>query len=196
MTSEFDRLFATAVTLLFAGYLLRCCLGGILLGAAHIPGRVGRTCTHLGEAVTPKLARRVVGGLLGALTVFSGISPALAVSSPAPIADSDHQSVVPQLDRGPRVGSIATAPQGARSIPPRPASGSVANKQKRGSKTVKVKAGDCLWRLAADQLGSAASDSEIGDQTERWYSTNRSVIGSDPDLIATGSRLTVPGDAR
>gem|GEM_PF-1256636 len=198
MTSDFDRLFAMVVGALFATYVLRCCLGGILLGAARIPGRVGRVCTSWGDAVTPKLARRLAVGFFGALTAVTGVSPALAVDSApvatqTPIPGGNHSSIdIPHLDRGPvSTTSTIPPPRAAKSAAPQSAPA------KQGSaKRVRVKAGDCLWLLAAKQLGSTASNSAIADQTDRWYSANHSLIGSDPDIIVTGSLLTVPGDAR
>jgi nucleoid-associated protein YgaU len=199
MTSEFDRLFAVAVGALFTAYLLRCFLGGLLLGAARIPGRVGQVCNYWGEAVTPKLARRVAVGFFGALTAFTGVSPALAVNSTppptqTPIPGGNHSHVdIPDLDRGPGANkSTVKPPEAAKTRTP----AAVSPSESSDPATIRVRAGDCLWLLAAKQLGSKTSDSDIAKQTKRWYSVNRSAIGSDPDVITVGSILTVPSDAR
>ncbi|NQU37672.1 MAG: hypothetical protein HQ526_08790 [Actinobacteria bacterium] len=204
MTSEFDRLFAIVVGALFAAYLLRCFLGGILLGAARIPGRAGNACSRWGEAVTPKLARRVAVGVFGGLAAFTGVSPALAATTvPTPASTptesqapgGSHSSIaIPDLDRGP----AATPPSdtSAENISQSKAPQKPTLTQKGSLGTIRVKTGDCLWGLAGEQLGSAATDSQIAAQTKLWYSANRSVIGGNPDLIKIGSRLTVPGDPR
>jgi len=199
MTSDFDRLFTMAVGALFAAYLLRCFLGGVLLGAARVPGRVGRVCNYWGEAVTPKLARRVAVGVFGAIAAFTGISPAMAVSSAptptqTPVPGGNHSHVdIPNLDRGPGTDESPAKPTRASKAR---APSAVSPAKPGATQSIRVRAGDCLWLLAAKQLGSTASDSDIANQTKRWYSVNRSVIGSDPDVIAIGSLLTIPGDVR
>lgn len=63
---------------------------------------------------------------------------------------------------------------------------------------VVVRRGDTLWSIAARHLGEQATDQDVAEAWPRWYSTNRDVIGGDPDLIVPGQRLVVPatGDAR
>jgi hypothetical protein len=58
-----------------------------------------------------------------------------------------------------------------------------------------VSPGDCLWRIASDrlrQVGPPPSDGEIAVAVTSWWSTNRSVIGPDPDLIHPGQVLLPP----
>ena len=59
-----------------------------------------------------------------------------------------------------------------------------------GDEILVVKAGDSLWSIAAGQLPSGASDTEVDAAWHRLYEQNRRVIGSDPDLIVAGMRLT------
>jgi len=62
--------------------------------------------------------------------------------------------------------------------------------------TVTVRSGDTLWHLAADGLPADATAAEIAEASRGWYSSNRSVIGDDPDLLLPGQVLTVPGADR
>ncbi len=62
------------------------------------------------------------------------------------------------------------------------------------ARTVVVRAGDCLWHLAAADLPPDASPTRV---TARWqlnYRLNAGVIGPDPDLIHPGQRLVLPPD--
>lgn len=59
-------------------------------------------------------------------------------------------------------------------------------------RTVVVRAGDCLWHLAAADLPVGASAPRV---TARWQAIHRlnvAVIGPDPDLIQPGQRLALP----
>jgi hypothetical protein len=59
-------------------------------------------------------------------------------------------------------------------------------------RTVVVRAGDCLWHLAAADLPADASAAHV---TARWHAVHRlnaAVIGPDPDLIHPGQRLALP----
>lgn len=48
-----------------------------------------------------------------------------------------------------------------------------------------VEQGDCLWNIAAEQLGDSARWMEL-------YEYNKEIIGEDPNLILPGMRLLVP----
>ncbi|KOY88210.1 hypothetical protein AD998_13815 [bacterium 336/3] len=48
-----------------------------------------------------------------------------------------------------------------------------------------VQPGDTLWGIAQEQLGNGALYMEI-------YNANKSVIGSNPDLIKVGMELVIP----
>lgn len=52
-------------------------------------------------------------------------------------------------------------------------------------KTYTVKQGDCLWNIAKSFYGSGAAYTKI-------YEANRSVIGSNPNLIYPGQVFTIP----
>lgn len=61
-----------------------------------------------------------------------------------------------------------------------------------GNDRLTVRAGDCLWLIAARRLGPGAGDADVAAATAELYAANRSVIGTDPDLIRPGQVLTVP----
>jgi resuscitation-promoting factor RpfA len=58
---------------------------------------------------------------------------------------------------------------------------------------VPVAAGDTLWALAAKQLGPGASNADVSAEVRRWYEANRDEIGPNPDRLAPGTKLRVPG---
>lgn len=58
--------------------------------------------------------------------------------------------------------------------------------------SVTVHAGDSLWSIAAAHLPPGSDDAAVAAAWPRWYATNRSVVGDDPDLIRPGQILTVP----
>jgi LysM repeat protein len=55
-----------------------------------------------------------------------------------------------------------------------------------GGGTHEVKAGDFLWKIAAEQLGDASRWPEL-------YALNKDVIGDNPNLILPGQKLRLPG---
>lgn len=57
---------------------------------------------------------------------------------------------------------------------------------------VTVHAGDCLWSLAAQALGPAATSRAVATAWPEWWAVNRDVIGADPDLLRPGLQLRVP----
>ena len=59
-------------------------------------------------------------------------------------------------------------------------------------RTVVVRAGDCLWRLAAADLPADASAARISARWQAIHRLNVAVIGPDPDLIHPGQRLVLP----
>lgn len=58
--------------------------------------------------------------------------------------------------------------------------------------SVVVLRGDTLWSIAARSLDAGATDAQIAVATARWFDTNRSVIGDDPDVILPGQELLAP----
>jgi hypothetical protein len=62
----------------------------------------------------------------------------------------------------------------------------------RSPARITVRPGECLWSIAAEALPPRASDARVAAAWPRWWRTNRSVVGPDPDLIRPGERLTQP----
>lgn len=58
--------------------------------------------------------------------------------------------------------------------------------------TVTVVDGDCLWDLAAAELGPDATVLEVDARWREWHRHNRDLIGHDPHLLHTGTVLEVP----
>ncbi|HEY9787918.1 MAG TPA: LysM peptidoglycan-binding domain-containing protein [Candidatus Obscuribacterales bacterium] len=54
--------------------------------------------------------------------------------------------------------------------------------------TYTIRAGDCLWNIAKNQLGDALKWKEI-------YNLNHDVLGTNPDLIHPGTNIELPGGA-
>ena len=65
-----------------------------------------------------------------------------------------------------------------------------------GTATHVVEQGDCLWRIAGDNLaarnGAEPSSAVIARFWPVIYEANRAVIGDDPNLILPGQRLLIP----
>jgi hypothetical protein len=57
---------------------------------------------------------------------------------------------------------------------------------------VTVRAGDCLWSLASDNLGADAPIAAVQARWRRIYRLNKAVIGPDPELIRPGQILQLP----
>lgn len=115
----------------------------------------------------PPLVRRL-------LLAACGVAVAAALTQPAAAsgddADRDSLAGLPMPDRALGAGHS-----------PVPAARSVV-----------VRAGDCLWSLAARDLGPGAT---VGAVEARWrwiYRLNRTLIGPDPDLIRPGQLLELP----
>lgn len=83
-----------------------------------------------------------------------------------------------------------TAPT-ARTNEPNPTLQSVPSRRLE-AEGVTVRRGDCLWDIAARELGDDASASEIAHRADAWHAHNRKVIGPDPDLIFPNTQLTPP----
>lgn len=58
--------------------------------------------------------------------------------------------------------------------------------------TVTVRRGDCLWDIAAEELGPHATDREVDRRWREWHEANRETIGPDPHLLVPGTVLTAP----
>jgi hypothetical protein len=169
-STQIDALLAWAFGALFAVFAARSAIGGLLAALGALPGRFGDSCHQLSLIVTPRLVRRLA---VAAVALVS----ATAVVTPAQAADGRGAAQI-RIDRG-------TAQQ-------RPDSVDMPHRHT----TVTVNDDDCLWSLAADQLGPNATEHDIDRQWRRWYRLNRQTIGHDPNIIVTGATLLVPAVTR
>jgi nucleoid-associated protein YgaU len=108
----------------------------------------------------------------------------------------------PEWQSLPDPGWRAPAPPPAPLLPPAEAALVTSGASRTGApaaralrtaeERVVVHRGDSLWTIAARSLGGGASDAEVAAEWPRWWHANRAVIGSDPDLLRPGTRLTPP----
>jgi hypothetical protein len=171
-----------------------------LTAAGH---HAAATVACLVSATTPRALRRVVALACGvALTTPAWASPAAATATSAEPAEA-----------GPPRAAPAASLTGL-AVPER-VTGSVLDETRRTRPStapthVVVRAGDSLWTITAELLGSAAQDPGRSDthrqpspgdaptakQVARgWralYRANAHGVGPDPDLIHPGDVLRVP----
>jgi hypothetical protein len=194
------------------GYLA---LGAVLALLAALPGAAGAAFDSISERITPRAYRRVAQLVLG-LTVVAG--PAIgtaaqaapndastSITAVAGRVDLDRPGTSPanagariELDRpgtpsnngGSRVdldrpGTSAHPRSGANDLLVRPV-------RDRSDHSYTVVRGDCLWDIAKAHLPTGATDAQIDAEWHRWYAANRSVVGTNPDLIFPGQVFTAP----
>lgn len=156
------------------------------LGSDDFPTAIGAlvALTALGIAVwslavlavglvEPELARRLAPPLIGGLLVVTALPLAAQATAPGALGGPLDGLRLPDRPEAPVVTSTSTTPAVQ-------ANGHV------------VTPGDTLWTIVAARLGSTASDAEIAVAVQQWAASNRHVIGSDPNLIRPGQRLTPP----
>ena len=114
---------------------------------------------------------------LTAVTVSASL-PVATAASPDPQPPSSVPSSLSSLDWTPLV---AARPPADRVQP-----------ATTGAEQLTVRPGDSLWAIAARELGAGAGPRRIAVRWPLWWSGNRAVIGSNPDLIHPGQRLTAP----
>lgn len=199
------------------GYLA---LGAVLALLAALPGAAGAAFDAISERVTPTAYRRVAQLVLG-LTVVAGPAIGTAAQAAPNDVTTSITAVAGRvnLDRpGDSPANAAgrieldrpgtPANNGSRVDLDRPGTGSTqttspgnrasANNllvrpvRDRSDHSYTVVRGDCLWDIAKAHLPAGASDAQIDTEWHRWYAANRSVVGTNPDLIFPGQVFTAP----
>jgi nucleoid-associated protein YgaU len=117
----------------------------------------------------------------------AGTSP--AASSPAPSMPAPSMSTASSPTPSNPTPTRSAPPAGGTGTPTMPGPGSGPEGSSTG---VVVRAGDSLWTIAARSLGPHATNAEIAHEWPRWWAANRQLIGSDPNLIQPGLRLSPP----
>ncbi|MGD6979672.1 MULTISPECIES: LysM peptidoglycan-binding domain-containing protein [Citricoccus] len=167
-----------------------------------------------GQALSPRFLRRVAASVLGLnLLVAPGSWAATDDLSGVGTAPGQHLSVARQQSAAltvpvPRPGWMAASretpsgtPSPSAGVPsptwrPSAPAPSVPGAGHQGRSTaprsVTVRAGDCLWDIAAEELGPYATELEIDRRWRQWYQLNRPVIGADADVLAPGTVLQAP----
>jgi LysM repeat protein len=173
--------------------------------AAALPGTVGRISAAAAAVMTPAACRGAIRLLLGASAISAPITP-VAASAAEPVAyalatsstagsNADFADL-PGIERPAMVlGWVPTVPEPAPAAAPQVDVRLVATPPSEAEAMldeVVVRRGDTLWEIAARALGRHATAAEIAAEWPRWFSANRAVIGTDPDLIYPGTVLRAP----
>lgn len=204
-----------------AGALVLAALAGLVMLALHRPGTSaglgldGATVAAaswaawavagyllLAAAVAGAQALRGSGGsrrrLPGAGAVSTAVERWIGLTAAALATAAVSSATVPAMAAGP---GPAPSPSATASLPSATASlpsldwtqaGPATDLPASAGRAVMVKPGDCLWSIAAAELGDAATTVEIAWRWPQWWSANRALVGADPDLIRPGQRLTPP----
>ena len=192
-SSELVRLLGLGAGIAGLGLVAWWAVGLLGLVLATVGRRTGRLgFARLGARLTPALLGRVAGAVLGAHMLAA---PAAWAEQPAvgPVPDAG-QTVSHAAPASTTASAPAAVPEAAwtpRTPVPAPPGASAA-RDLSDRPTVTVRRGDCLWDIAAAELGPDATPREIDARWRRWHEANRRVIGDDPHLLLPGTVLTAP----
>lgn len=216
-----DRAGADTLVLAGAGLLAWLCwawgaLGLALTAASALPGLLGSVARAALYVVLPAGARRSAALLLGlGLGVAGPLVGTLSPSVPTAAAAVGDGTPGPadwsNAERSDRPGgTVSDRPGGAvpdwpvpvlsratdDAVPDWPGTPApdIAPTHPLGAHV--VVRGDCLWYIAEARLldagGRAPSAREVAVAVHDWWSTNRAVIGPDPDRLLPGQVLQPP----
>ena len=180
-------------------------LGMTLSALSTLPGALGLLCRQLAARVAPVAVRKVVAFILGT-TLTAALIPGTAVAgithgTPAATVVTSQQVQHPS-GGGPVAAPeasfrfVSDPPHVTESMDAAPPPEWSTDRRATPQQVVVVLRGDTLWSIAARHLGQGATAAQITAEWHRWLSTNRDVIGADPDLILPGQELLPPASAR
>jgi len=135
-------------------------------------GRVAATARMLLRAA-PAPLRRWATAVVAAAVGVAAAAPASAAAATAP---RPRPAVAPALGWP----QAPTVPAGR------------AHPHPSVRTAVVVRPGDCLWSVAARDLGRDATATRVAAAWPLWWAANRASIGADPDLVIPGQRLLRP----
>lgn len=169
---------ALASSYLAAGILVEFARATTRLSLVRRRGSAAPVCSG-----PSTVARRLVAGALGVGLVSTFGLPAFAGDEWNPGWQPATATASPTAPGSPTTSAGTSS---VRSAPPPGAAVGTARS------TVVVRAGDSLWRIAAEHLDPDASPAEIAAAWPGWYDANRGVVGTDPNLIHPGQVLARP----
>jgi hypothetical protein len=148
---------------------------------ADVPSSLPRAAHRTGQQSWPDLGRP---GTDAPSAPTPKAAPTLSKSLPQPSGDAPGPKPTARHAGHPAARQPASSPTAPPAAAP-PAATDVI-----------VAAGDCLWTLAARDLGQRGATEPtpagIAAATEKWWQANRSVIGTDPDRLMPGQHLRPP----
>ncbi|GAA1341864.1 LysM peptidoglycan-binding domain-containing protein [Arthrobacter roseus] len=192
-------LAASAVGILLLAWWLTSL---ILAFVAGLLARGAENRMHrIAAAAAPDYMKRIAVAVLGFNLIAIPAATASGTSAPASVTATSYSADAPALS--PEWTDTQREVSTVQDVTPQwkptkqSAQGGLLVKQQRAEDSrqqheVTVKPGDCLWTLAATQLGPAATDKQIADQWQLWYTANRDLVGPNPDVLLPGIVLTSP----
>lgn len=188
---------ATGMLLATGAWLV---LAGLVGAATSIPGPTGRAASVAWAWLVPRAARAALAAAVGMgvatapASAAGAIAPASAGPASWPVVDGGLGAS--SADHLPKVARPTTQgrwPDGASMLSSTDApAGGESSAADPPTPTVTVRPGDSLWAIAARSLGPGSTDAQVAAEWPRWYALNRTRIGPDPDLLVTGTVLSVP----
>jgi hypothetical protein len=126
---------------------------------------------------------RLPDGVRRVVLAACGVALASGIAAPAGAADGSSQRHLHGI------ALLSGLPLPDRAVAPRRPS-------RPPSRTVVVHRGDSLWTIAEHDLPPDADARAVVGRWHAIYAANRTRIGPDPDVIAPGQRLHLPGKDR
>ncbi|MFC7402035.1 LysM peptidoglycan-binding domain-containing protein [Citricoccus sp. GCM10030269] len=164
---------------------------GAVLAACGFRLRSARLA-RLGSALSPAFLRRVAASVLGVnLLIAPGAwADTQAVGTTASSHTSSMQAPTPVGQDHRELPSPTWRP--TPPVPAVPGSARTTETAAEQHRSATVRQGDCLWDIAARELGPYATDLEVDRRWRQWHQHNRPAIGPDADLLIPGTVLEAP----